>query len=182
MKFALIMAAVFATLFVPSISQAKTGCMQSLKWQRTEYTKAHVNITQSIQQRSPASVHWNIPNKRNCSELVASAKALALAEQAHWNKLRLRPEGVKWIIRRQFQLAGREAVLRAWQVASCESNFRWNAYNGADSGVWQLNYVHNIPKHIMFSPELSTGWAWRASDHGRNFSPTWVCASHYGIP
>lgn len=157
-------------------------CLHDLKWQRETYQKAHYNVTQSIQEKAPAPTKFLHPySNRQCLVSKTRLSDLRRGEQLHWSRLRLSRSGVKWIIRRQFQSQGREVVLKAWKVASCESGFRWYAYNGSDSGVWQINFVHNVSKEIMFSPELSTAWAWRASDHGRNFSPTWTCATINGI-
>lgn len=189
MKFRLITALIIATLFIaPQVSNASEpptpACKQSLKWNRWTYTKAHINVTQSLKQHNPKSVAWLDGNHSQhiCSARVASAKSLRLAEVKAWNKLRLQPSGVKWIIRRAFWRYGSNVVDDALHVASCESNFRPNAYNGADTGAWQINYVHHVPDHIMRSPELSTGWAVRAwLDGGKRFSPTWVCATIKGI-
>lgn len=197
MKFKTHMAMVLAltiALLVPQAIQARQlptknaaptpECLNALKWQRWNYTKAHINVIQSLKQYNPKPVAWSNANssERICRTRLASAKKLRLAEVGAWHKLRLQPSGVKWIIRHQFWKSGRDIVRNALRVASCESNFLPNAYNGADTGVWQINYVHHVPDHIMRSPELSTAWAWRASDGGRNFSPTWVCAILRDIP
>lgn len=162
---------------------ATTNCLHSLAWQRWNYTKAHVNVTQSIRQHEPTRVHWHHPTTQSgCKTAVFSAKRLRHLESAHWAHLRLQRQGVKWIIRRQFRLAGREAVLRAWQVVSCESSFHpFEKSSTGDVGVWQINQVHDLPDSFTENPELSTGWAWRASSHGTNFSPTWTCATLRGI-
>lgn len=190
-KFALHMAIFLAVLFsLSTTAGAKSHepvtktCLHNLAWQRWSYTKAHVNNTQSIQQRVPDVVHWNSPNSQlQCHGMVSRARSLRLAEQSRWSRLRLQKAGVKWIIRKQFQRAGHDIVLHAWKVVSCESNFRPNAKSSTgDLGTWQINQVHNLSDAQRTSPEYSTGWAWRASEHGTNFSPTWVCASHYNIP
>lgn len=179
---------VLAVLFIiPTTAQASEpptpACKQALKWNRWNYTKAHINVQQSIRNRNPKPTQWSIaPSQHGCLGQLHKAKALRVAENARWNKLRLQPSGVKWIIRRAFWRFGSNVVRDALHVASCESNFRPNAYNGADTGVWQINYVHHVPDHVMRSPELSTGWAYRAYlDGGRRFSPTWVCATIKGI-
>ncbi len=188
MKFKLITALIFATLFVAPISQAKStpptsSCLHALKWQRWNYTKAHLNVTQSLKLHNPKRIHWTVPIKQSQCRLANSrVKALRLAENAHWNKLRLQPAGVKWIIRRAFWKFGKHVVHDALHVASCESNFLPSAFNGADTGVWQINWIHHVANYIMRSPELSTGWAYRAYiDGGYRFSPTWVCATIKGI-
>lgn len=160
-----------------------SSCKHSLAWQRWNYTKAHYDVIQSIRQGAPERNKWSHPTTQTqCRDARWQAKMLRIAETKHWSHLRLQRQGVKWIIRRQFRHAGRGAVLRAWQVASCESNFRpYVKSSTGDVGVWQINQVHDLPDSFTESPELSTGWAWRASSHGSNFSPTWVCASHYHI-
>lgn len=186
MKLVLHMAILLALLIAPQLSQAKDppapGCIKALKWNRWNYTKAHINVTQALRRHNPKPVRWIDGNssQRICKHRLRKAKALRLAEQQAWSKLRLQPEGVKWTIRKQFQSCGDKCVRDAWQIVSCESNFKPRAYNGADSGIWQINQIHNVPKYVMFNPELSTGWAWRASKHGTDFTP-WVCAHRYGI-
>lgn len=188
MKFTLIIAILFATLITPQVSNASEpptpACKQALKWNRWNYTKAHINVTQSIKQHNPKPVRWlpGISSQRICANRLATSKVLRLAEVRAWNKLRLQPPGVKWIIRRAFWRYGSSVVDDALHVVSCESNFRPSAYNGADTGAWQINYIHHVPDHVMRSPELSTGWAVRAYlAGGRRFSPTWVCATNKGI-
>jgi hypothetical protein len=188
-KFVLHMATMLAVLFIVTTTveaqqttRPTKGCLHNLAWQRWGYTKAHTNVIQSIRETQPDHVQWtHVASQHGCMVGIKRAKKLRLAEDSRWSKLRLQRSGVRWIIRRQFHSAGMDVVRTAFKVVSCESSFHWNAYNGADSGIWQINYVHHLPKYIMFSPELSTGWAWRASDHGRNFSPTWVCATRLGI-
>ena len=167
----------------PHVRPASKTCLDHLAWQRWSYTKAHIDVTQSIREIQPKQTVWRQPgSQRDCRLALRSARSLQRTEVEHWQRLRMQKQGVKWIIRRQFRLAGRSAVLKAWQVVSCESNFRPYARSSTgDVGIWQINQVHGIPDSITTSPELSTGWAWRASSHGTNFSPTWVCAGHYGI-
>lgn len=184
-KLLILALAVFAIL--PLSVQAKdtptTHCLSSLSWQRDGYTKAHVNVTQSIQQRQPLSTNWSNPRtQRQCRSAVESARGLRVKEQNHWSILRLHKKGIKWIIRKQFASAGRRIVLAAWQVVSCESSFHpFEVSSTDDTGTWQINWVHHEPLRVMDSPELSTAWAWRASDHGKHFSPTWRCAVIYHI-
>lgn len=186
------MAILLAVLFIlPTTVGAKPTpieqCRHDLAWQRWNYTKDHVNVIQSIRQQYNNKLHnrWASPrNLDGCRHMAERARSLRLAEHAHWKRLRLQPAGVKWIIRRTFIRAGHDSVLLAWKIVSCESNFNVNEYNGADLGIWQIELSAHpeITWRIATSPELSTAWAWRASDHGRNFSPTWVCATYYGIP
>lgn len=184
------MAILLAVLFtVNTTAQAKQpptkSCLKSLSWQREGYTKAHINVIQSIRQYQPANINWGHVRNDNvqCKHLVSTARRLRLAEQSRWTRLRLQPKGIRWIIRRQFRSAGRNSVLSAWKVVSCESNYNYREWNGADLGIWQIELAAHpeVTREIALSPEQSTAWAWRASKHGTDFSPTWVCATYYGI-
>lgn len=179
---------VLASLLVPhtasAAQSASSQCLHSLAWQRWNYTKAHYNVTQSLRQSAPKENKWARPRTNKlCLASLESTKRLQRGESAHWNRLRLSRSGVKWQIRKQFRSAGRKIVLQAWKVVSCESSFHWNSISSSgDYGIWQINHqAHpDVTRRVAFSPELSTGWAWRASKHGTDFSP-WVCAHHYGI-
>lgn len=172
-------------LLVPSVAHGSelSTCKTHLAWQRWDYTKAHYNVTQSVRGVAPSRTHWHKPNNlAACHTAVRSAMVLRKAETNHWRHLRMQRAGVKWIIRRQFSKAGPEAVRLAWKVVSCESSFNPTRVSSTgDTGTWQINWVHHVPQYVMRSPELSTGWAWRASSHGTDFSPTWVCAVRLGI-
>lgn len=181
----LLLITTLATMLMPSVAHGSelSTCKSQLAWQRMDYTKAHINVTQSLRGHAPKRTHWHRPTTTSqCHSAMATAKHMRRLERTHWRHLRLERPGVKWIIRRQFSKAGHWAVLLAWKVVSCESSFNPTRVSSTgDTGTWQINWVHHLPERVMRSPELSTGWAWRASSHGTNFSPTWVCASRLGI-
>jgi hypothetical protein len=160
-----------------------TTCKTHLSWQRWDYTKAHYNVTQSLTGKAPVATKWSKPlTVASCESALKNVRVLRSREHHHWAILRLHRLGIRWIIRRQFSKAGDWAVAAAWKVASCESSYQpFRVSSTSDTGVWQINWVHHVPYAVMTSPEASTAWAWRASDHGTNFSPTWVCASNLGI-
>lgn len=176
-------------LFVVPSVQAKEEsptptCIDHLKWQRWQYTSAHVNVQQALHEKEPVQTKWTKPKTQTkCRDAKWQAKMLRIAEQKHWDKLYYSKQGVKWIIRKRFRSQGRQVVLNAWQVVSCESGFYYLSWNGRDAGPWQieLSAHHEVSWKMATDPQTSTDWAWRASSHGHNFSPTWVCAQLKGI-
>lgn len=166
------------------VRPASKQCLRKLAWQRWTYTKAHYNVIQSLRQLAPSNNKWNAPSSsRECLVSLYVSSKLQRGESAHWNRLSLSRAGIKWEIRKQFASAGRNVVRQAWQIVSCESGFKWNDVSPTgDYGIWQINaQAHpDVSRETAFSPALSTGWAWRASKHGTDFS-SWVCAHIYGI-
>lgn len=79
----------------------------------------------------------------------------------------------------------------ALKIASCESDFKWNSWNGLDDGPFQYElFAH--PDIIVFhsgplrSQAEIVWWAvqraYRDSNGGRGpWHPMWSCATHLGI-
>lgn len=169
-------------------SLAKSLDQRAATWQKATMMHYKQQVARANGSPSPTWPHSHCGVR--CHQLIVRYSHERQHAEAAWNAIRHGTDraAVRKIIRFWF----RSATPTAYAVASCENSFVAN--NGpsptGDWGVWQINYsAHSRafgPDDASFfrvvnDPWESTQVAYRWSDHGTNFSPTWVCATIHGI-
>lgn len=169
-------------------SQAKSIDQRAAMWQKATMMKYRQQVARANGSPSPAwpRTHCEV----QCHHLIVRYSHERLDAERAWDAIRYGTtrEAVRKIIRYWF----RSRTTTAFVVAGCENDFV--ADNGpsptGDWGAWQINYAAHSrafgPDDASFFRVVNDPWeatqvAYRWSDGGTNFSPTWTCATIHGI-
>lgn len=173
-------------------SGASTRDQRSVAWSKA--TMMHYRQMTARANGAPSPTWPRLHCEGQCPRLIRSLRAQRRSAEHAWNQIRYGADraAVKKIIRFWFSRGGRLVLADAMTVADCENDFV--ASNGpsptGDWGAWQVNYIAHSRAfgnddasfyRTVNDPWEATQVAWRWSDHGTNFSPTWTCATIKGI-